>query len=574
MAMAVQRLHPSARCTIGPWIERGFYYDFATPDGAALTDADLPAIKKEMATIIKAKLPFVREDVTVDDARARIQAAGEPYKAEILDSIVSRDPAAPITIYHIGEPNAPGSWWDLCAGPHVANTGDINAGAIDLESVAGAYWRGDEAKPMLSRVYGTAWRDKGQLKAYNALKAEAARRDHRKLGVELDLFSIRDETGAGLVLWHPAGALVRSIIEDYWRKVHADAGYDFLYTPHVARQQLWRTSGHYEFYADAMFDGMDVEKDVYQLRPMNCPFHIAIYQTSQRSYRDLPLRWCELGTVYRYERSGTMHGLFRVRGFTQDDGHIFCLPDQIAGEIEGVLTLVQTVMGGFGFHELEVNLSTRPEKAVGSDDIWDTAQTALIAALDAKGLTYKVDLGGGAFYGPKIDIKVKDALGRKWQCSTIQLDFNLPSRFGMEYVAADGTRRRPIMIHRAIFGSLERFFGILVENYGGAFPLWLAPVQVRVLAVAPAFEPYAASVVDRLKKAGIRATVVSGDRINKMIRSAEKAKTPIMAVVGEREVEGGTLALRTYASGDAGSMAVDDFVEKVVGAVAERRESW
>jgi threonyl-tRNA synthetase len=572
MAMAVQRLHPDARCTIGPWIERGFYYDFAVP--TPLTDADLPPIKKEMARIVKARLPFVREEVTYDEAAARIEAAGEPYKREILDSIAARDPAAPITIYHVGEPGADGSWWDLCAGPHVANTGDINAGAVELETVAGAYWRGDEARPMLSRVYGTAWADKAQLKAYNDLKAEAARRDHRKLGAELDLFSIRDETGAGLVLWHPAGAVVRSVIEDYWRAVHVGAGYDLLYTPHVARQDLWKTSGHYEFYADAMFDSMDVEKDVYQLRPMNCPFHIAVYQTRQRSYRDLPLRWCELGTVYRYERSGTMHGLFRVRGFTQDDGHIFCLPDQIAGEIEGVLSLVQAVMGAFGFDDLEVNLSTRPDKAVGSDAIWATAEGALTTALAAKGLAYRVDPGGGAFYGPKIDVKVKDALGRKWQCSTIQLDFNLPARFDMEYVAGDGSKQRPIMIHRAIFGSLERFFGILVENYGGAFPLWLAPVQVRLLCVAPPFLDYTNRVADRLRGEGVRVEVVAGERVPKMVRAAEKAKTPVMAVVGEREADSNTLAVRTYADGDAGSLGVDEFVGRVVGAVRERRGAF
>ena len=569
MAMAVQRLHPDVRCTVGPWTERGFFYDFAAP--TPLADADLPAIKKEMQKIVKAKMPFVREEVTPAEAASRIAAAGEPYKAEILDTILRRDPAAPITLYHVGEPGAAGSWWDLCAGPHVANTGDINPNALALESVAGAYWRGDEGAPMLSRVYGTAWRTKEELKAYGALKAEAARRDHRKLGAELDLFSIQESVGPGLVLWHPAGATVRSVIEDYWRKVHAAAGYDLLYTPHTARLDLWKTSGHWDFYRENMFDSMDVEKDVYQLRPMNCPFHVAVYQAARRSYRDLPLRWCELGTVYRYERSGTMHGLFRVRGFTQDDGHIFCLPTQIAAEIEGVLTLVQDVMGAFGFADLEVNLSTRPDKAVGSDAIWETAEKALVDALASKNLAYKVDAGGGAFYGPKIDVKVKDALGRKWQCSTIQLDFNLPERFGMEYVDADNARQRPIMIHRAIFGSLERFFGILVENYAGAFPLWLAPVQVRLLCVADAFAPYAEEVAADLRAAGVRVRVESGERIAKLIRSAEKAKTPVMAVVGAREVEERTLALRTYAGGDAGSVAVGDFVRDVAAAVVGRR---
>lgn len=599
MAMAVQRLKPGAQTTIGPWIERGFYYDFATSTSAAaaagsgseeeasssasssssstttLTDADLPLIKKEMQRIIKAKMPFVREEVSFDEAVRRIDAAGEPFKKEILEGIAAKDPSAPITIYHIGEPGGDGSWWDLCAGPHVASTGDINANALDLESVAGAYWRGDEARPQLQRVYGTAWQTKEQLKAYGQLKAEAARRDHRKLGTELDLFSIQDATGPGLVLWHPDGAAVRRTIESYWTDVHVAAGYSLLYTPHVARKDMWKTSGHLDFYGENMFQAMQVEGDEYQLRPMNCPFHIAVYQKKQRSYRDLPMRVCELGTVYRYERSGTMHGLFRVRGFTQDDGHIFCLPEQIAPEIEGVLELVQQIMGAFGFDDLEVNLSTRPDKAVGSDEIWATAESALVAALKSRNLEFKVDEGGGAFYGPKIDIKVKDALGRKWQCSTIQLDFNLPERFGLEYVSAEDSKRlRPIMIHRAIFGSLERFFGILVENYAGAFPPWLAPVQVRLLCVAEPFREHAERVASRFRAAGVRVKVESGERIAKLIRSAEKAKTPVMCVVGEKEVAEDSLAVRTYAGGDAGSMGSGEVLERVLEAVRERRAEF
>lgn len=609
MAMAVQRLKPGAQTTIGPWIERGFYYDFATSmtscsssSGAAaaassergegassssssssspstttttLSDSDLPLIKKEMQRIIKARMPFVREEVSFEEAARRIDAAGEPFKKEILEGIASKDPSAPITIYHIGEPGVEGSWWDLCAGPHVASTGDINPNALDLESVAGAYWRGDETKPQLQRVYGTVWSTKEQLKAYGQLKAEAARRDHRKLGTELDLFSIQDSTGPGLVLWHPNGAAVRRTIENYWTEVHVAAGYSLLYTPHVARRDMWKTSGHLDFYGENMFDSMQVESDKYQLRPMNCPFHIAVYQRKQRSYRDLPMRVCELGTVYRYERSGTMHGLFRVRGFTQDDGHIFCLPEQIAPEIEGVLELVQQIMGAFGFDDLEVNLSTRPEKAVGSDEIWETAESALVAALKSRELDFKVDDGGGAFYGPKIDIKVKDALGRKWQCSTIQLDFNLPERFGLEYVSSDGaSRKRPIMIHRAIFGSLERFFGILVENYAGAFPLWLAPVQVRLLCVAEPFRGYAEEVASAYRAAGVRVKVESGERIAKLVRSAEKAKTPVMCVVGEKEASEGMLAVRTYAGGDVGSMRSGEVLERVLEAVKERREEF
>jgi len=571
MAMAVQRLRPGTQVTIGPWIDNGFYYDFDT-GAEPLTEADLPAIKKEMGRIIKARLPITREELSPGEAAARIAAIGEPYKQEILDGILAKDPAAPITVYHIGEPGGEGSWWDLCAGPHVEDTGKIDPSALAMESLAGAYWRGDETKAQLQRVYGTAWESKAQLKAYSALKAEAARRDHRKLGAELDLFSISDETGPGLVLWHPDGALVRSIIEEYWRSLHLAAGYDLLYTPHIARLDLWKTSGHYDFYRDGMFEAMPVDADAYQLRPMNCPFHIAVYQKGLRSYRDLPLRWCELGTVYRYERSGTMHGLFRVRGFTQDDGHIFCLPSQISDEIRGTLDLVESVMAGFGFDDLEVNLSTRPEKSVGSDEIWGTAEAALVEALAAKGWPYKVDPGGGAFYGPKIDVKVRDALGRKWQCSTIQLDFNLPDRFGMEYVDEGNVRRRPIMIHRAIFGSLERFFGILVENYAGAFPLWLSPVQVRLLCVAEAFRPYADEVAATLRGRGLRVRVDAGERIAKLVRGAEKAKTPVMAVIGEREVADRSLAVRTYAGGDVGSFGVDELGDKLVAAVVGRGE--
>eukprot|EP00884_Botryococcus_braunii_P000602 jgi/Botrbrau1/10542/Bobra.7_1s0020.1 len=565
MAMAVQKLHPGAQTTIGPWIERGFYYDFDTKE--PLSDEDLKGIKKEMQRIIKADLPFVREEVSSEEAERRIKEIGEPYKLEILQGILQKDPQAPITIYHIGQPEGGGEhWWDLCAGPHVPSTGAINPAALDLEKVAGAYWRGDESNAQLQRIYGTAWKSKDQLKAYEQFKVEAARRDHRKLGQELDLFSIQEQTGPGLVLWHPAGALVRNLIEDFWKQVHLQRGYSLLYSPHVAKLDLWKTSGHFDFYRENMFDQMDVEKDVYQLRPMNCPFHIAVYQKGQYSYRDLPVRVCELGTVYRYERSGAMHGLFRVRGFTQDDGHIFCLPTQIAEEIRGVLDLVEEVLTAFEFTDLEVNLSTRPDKAVGSDEIWARAETALREALSAKGWDYKVDDGGGAFYGPKIDIKIKDAIGRKWQCSTIQLDFNLPERFEMEYVDADNVKQRPIMIHRAIFGSLERFFGILVENYAGAFPLWLAPTQVRLLPVTDAVLPYAQSVIAQMRAAGIRAQIASGERINKLIRNAEKAKIPVMCVVGAKEAEGGTLAVRTYADGETGSLQVSEVISRVQDA--------
>eukprot|EP00882_Tetradesmus_deserticola_P004468 GHRQ01004713.1.p1 GENE.GHRQ01004713.1~~GHRQ01004713.1.p1 ORF type:complete len:546 (+),score=257.60 GHRQ01004713.1:249-1886(+) len=426
MAMAVQRLHKDAQVTIGPWIDRGFYYDFdlATP----LSDKELKAIRKEMQKIMRLNLPFIREELSAEEAEARIRAAGEPYKLEILQSITARDPAAPITIYHIGEADHPSHWWDLCAGPHVASTGAIQPDAFELETVAGAYWRGDEKNAMLQRIYGTAWESAEQLAAYQALKAEAARRDHRKLGQELDLFSIQESAGGGLVFWHPKGGIVRHHMEAFWKELHLARGYDLVYSPHIAKVDLWKTSGHFDFYSENMFDQMQVENEEYQLKPMNCPFHVAMYKDGYFSYRDLPKRWAELGTVYRYERSGTMHGLFRVRGFTQDDAHIFCLPEQIEPEIRGVLDLVQEVLTAFGFTQYEVNLSTRPEKHVGEPGIWDVAEDALRGALAAKGWDYVVDEGGGAFYGPKIDVKIQDAIGRKWQCSTIQLDFNLPQR--------------------------------------------------------------------------------------------------------------------------------------------------
>ena len=565
MAMAVQRLHKDAQVTIGPWIDRGFYYDFdlKTP----LSDTDLNKIKKEMRRLTRKNLPFRREEVSVDEARSRIAAQNEPYKMEILDSIVARDPSAPITIYHIGEDNSPEHWWDLCAGPHVESTGDINAEALELESVAGAYWRGDETRPMLQRVYGTIWESKEQLDFYLHVKEEAKKRDHRKLGQELDLFSIQDAAGGGLVFWHPKGAMVRNVMETFWKDVHVKRGYDLLYTPHIAKSDLWRTSGHLDFYSENMFQRMKVEDEEYQLRPMNCPFHINVYQDSPKSYKQLPIRYAELGTVYRYERSGTMHGLFRVRGFTQDDGHIFCLPNQIEDEIVGVLDLTDELLSTFGFTSYEINLSTRPEKSVGSDEIWTRAEGALTAALDRKGWAFQVDEGGGAFYGPKIDIKILDAIGRKWQCSTIQLDFNLPDRFRLEYVKEDNSRDAPIMIHRAIWGSVERFFGVLTENYAGAFPLWLAPTQVRVLPITEKQEDACVDIVRQLKAAGVRAEMVGGERIGKLIRNAETSKTPVMLIVGAQEAEKGTCNLRTYHGGDLGTVTVGEAVRLVTEAV-------
>ncbi|KAL3699940.1 hypothetical protein R1sor_017962 [Riccia sorocarpa] len=559
MAMAVQKLYPDAQVTIGPWIERGFYYDFDMKE--PLAEKDLKKIKKEMDKIIGRNLPLRREEVSREEAARRIKEINEPYKLEILDGIKSE----PITIYHIGE-----EWWDLCAGPHVERTGQIPRRAVELETVAGAYWRGDEKRPMLQRIYGTAWETEEQLKAYQVLKEEAKRRDHRRLGQDLNLFSLQEDAGGGLVFWHPKGAMVRHIIEDYWKKVHLQRGYDLLYTPHVAKLDLWKTSGHYDFYRENMYDHMEVEDELYQLRPMNCPFHIQIYKDSLRSYRELPMRVAELGTVYRFERSGALHGLFRVRGFTQDDGHIFCLPDQIREEIINVLDLTEELLSTFGFKSYEVNLSTKPEKSVGGDEIWEQATTALREALEEKGWEYSIDEGGGAFYGPKIDIKIEDAIGRKWQCSTVQVDFNLPQRFNLVYVDTDSERKQPIMIHRAILGSIERFFGILVENYAGDFPLWLAPTQVRLIPVTDTQVPYCKDVVAKLKAADIRAEVVFGERLSKLIRNAETQKIPVMAVVGAKEVESGTLTVRTRRGGELGNITVDQIVDKIKAAVASR----
>lgn len=563
MAMAVQRLFPGTKVAIGPVTETGFYYDFDCP--VSITTDDLAKIEIEMQRIIKANLPIIREEVERSEIRAEISELNEPYKLDILERIPSSEI---ITRYFIGTPETANSepslfvtdikptnnyWWDLCAGPHINFTSEIDADAFKLLNVAGAYWQGDETKPQLQRIYGTAWTTKAELEAYLQQREEALRRDHRKLGQELNLFSIQEEAGGGLVFWHPKGAIIRYIIEDYWRKAHLESGYQLLYTPHVANLDLWKTSGHFDFYKESMFDSMDVENQAYQIKPMNCPFHVLTYKHQLHSYRELPLRWAELGTVYRYERSGALHGLMRVRGFTQDDAHIFCLPDQIAEEILGVLNLTEKILSDFGFKQYEVNLSTRPEKFVGNDHVWELATTALEQALNAKNWNYIVDEGGGAFYGPKIDIKIKDAIGRLWQCSTIQVDFNLPERFDMEYIASDGSRQQPIMIHRAIFGSLERFFGILIENYAGDFPLWLAPVQLRLLPVSDDYREYAKSVENELKKSGFRVELdSSGERLGKQIRTAELEKIPVVAVVGKKEVENQTLSVRSRQAGDLG----------------------
>ena len=559
MAMAVQQLFPNARVTIGPWTETGFYYDFDNPD--PFTEADLKAIKKAMIKIINQKLPLERVEVSRAEAETRIKAQNEPYKLEILEGLQE-----PITLYTLGE-----KWWDLCAGPHVEHTGQLNAKAFELESVAGAYWRGDENRQQLQRIYGTAFETPEQLSEHKRRIEEAKRRDHRRIGTDLDLFSIEDEAGAGLVFWHPRGARMRLLIEDFWREAHFAGGYELLYTPHVADIDLWKTSGHLDFYSESMFGPMTVDEREYQLKPMNCPFHVLTYASTLRSYKELPIRWAELGTVYRYERPGVMHGLMRVRGFTQDDAHVFCLPEQISDEILKILDLTETILSTFDFRNYEINLSTRPEKSIGDDAVWDLATKGLTEALQRKGWDYKIDEGGGAFYGPKIDLKIEDAIGRMWQCSTIQLDFNLPERFGLEYVAADGSRQRPIMIHRAIFGSLERFFGIMTENYAGDFPFWLAPEQIRLLPVTDEVMAYAETLQSELTAAGIRSRIDrSGERLGKLIRSGEQQKIPVLAVIGAQEAEQGTLSLRSRRQGDLGSVARSHLLQAAIAANGAR----
>ena len=559
MAMAVQQLFPKARVTIGPWTETGFYYDFDNPE--PFTEADLKAIKKGMIKIINKKLPLERIEVSRSEAEEKIKAQNEPYKLEILEGLQE-----PITLYTLGE-----EWWDLCAGPHVEHTGQLNPKAFELESVAGAYWRGDETKAQLQRIYGTAFESAEQLAEHRRRIEEAKRRDHRRIGTDLDLFSIEDEAGAGLVFWHPRGARMRLLIEEFWRQAHFAGGYELLYTPHVADISLWKTSGHLDFYSESMFGPMQVDEREYQLKPMNCPFHVLTYASTLRSYRELPIRWAELGTVYRYERPGVMHGLMRVRGFTQDDAHVFCLPEQISDEILRILDLTEEILSTFDFTNYEINLSTRPEKSIGEDSVWELATKGLIEALERKGWAYKIDEGGGAFYGPKIDLKIEDAIGRMWQCSTIQLDFNLPERFKLEYVAADGSRHRPIMIHRAIFGSLERFFGIMTENYAGDFPFWLAPEQVRLLPVTDEVMSYAEQTREQLQQAGVRCSIDrSGDRLGKLIRTGEQQKIPLLAVIGAQEAEHRTLSLRSRLQGDLGAVELDALLKAAISANSQR----
>ncbi|MBW4659683.1 MAG: threonine--tRNA ligase [Drouetiella hepatica Uher 2000/2452] len=567
MAMAVQKLFPKAQVTIGPWIENGFYYDFDSPE--PFTEKDLKAIKKEMVRIINRKLPVTREEVSREEAQRRIEAIAEPYKLEILNDIETE----PITIYHVGD-----QWWDLCAGPHVDNTADLNPEAIELESVAGAYWRGDETKAQLQRIYGTAWETPEQLAEYKRRKEEALRRDHRKLGRELGLFIFADPVGPGLPLWTPKGTVLRSLLEDFLKQEQIKRGYLPVVTPHISRVDLFKISGHWQKYKEDMFPMMaESEEDKaneigFVMKPMNCPFHIQIYKSELRSYRELPMRLAEFGTVYRYEQSGELGGLTRVRGFTVDDSHLFVTPEQLDAEFLSVVDLTLTVFKSLQLKNFRVRLSFRDptsDKYIGSDESWDKAEGAIRRAVETLGMNYFEGIGEAAFYGPKLDFIFQDALDREWQLGTVQIDYNLPERFELEYVAEDGTRKRPVMIHRAPFGSLDRLIGILIEEYAGDFPLWLSPVQIRLLPVTEEQMAFTQRVATQMRSVGIRVEVdASGERLGKMIRNAEKQKIPVMAVVGAKEVEAEALSIRTRASGELGSVPVAEVTEKIKDAIA------
>jgi len=549
MAQAVKELFPSAQLTIGPALEDSFYYDFAFE--RPFTPEDLQKIEERAAEIIKRNLAITRREFSKQDAINFFKARGEHYKVELIQGFPDGEP---ITAYTQGD------FVDLCRGPHLPATGVI--GAIKLLSTGGAYWRGDERNPMLQRIYGTSFPTKAEVDAYLAKLEEIKRRDHRKVGKDLDLISIQDEIGPGLVLWHPKGAIVRLLIENFWREQHIQDGYQLVYSPHTARLDLWKTSGHLDYYRENMFPSMKLEGSEYQLKPMNCPYHIMIYQSHLRSYRDLPIRYGELGTVYRYERTGVLHGLMRVRGFTQDDAHLFCRPDQMEHEVSRVLDFTFFVLQTFGFHQFEVFLSTRPKESVGGDEHWSLATSALEAALKSRNISFHLDPGGGAFYGPKIDIKIKDALGRSWQCSTVQVDFNNPERFELSYIGEDGKAHRPIMIHRALMGSIERFFGILIEHYGGAFPTWLAPVQAVVMNITDHQQDYVATIVAQLKAAGFRAEPdLRNEKIGFKIREAEKAKVPFMLVAGNREMQDGTLSVRGRSGSNLGNKTVAEVLD-------------
>ncbi|MBO7146182.1 MAG: threonine--tRNA ligase [Lentisphaeria bacterium] len=556
MAAAILELYPDVKFDIGPSTEDGFYYDFDFGT-TKLTTEDLEKIEAKMTEIADKKLPFERIELSREEALKLLSEKKQNFKVERLADIPEGEA---ISFYRCGK------FIDLCRGPHVDNTGDI--GAFKLTSIAGSYYRGKESNPMLTRIYGTAFADKKELKAYLMQIEEAKKRDHRRLGKDLDLFSISETVGPGLVLWHPRGGFIRNTLETFWRKEHYENGYDLLYTPHIGRSNLWETSGHLGFYKDSMYSPMEIDEIDYFAKPMNCPFHIEVYKSRVRSYRELPCRWAELGTVYRYEKSGVLHGLMRVRGFTQDDAHIICTPEQIESEIEDVLNFCLHIWKTFQFKEIKAYLSTRPEKAVGDPARWEQAQKSLVNAIEKSGLAYEVDEGGGAFYGPKIDLKVKDAIGREWQTSTIQFDFNLPERFQINYIGEDGQRHQPYMVHRALFGSLERFFGILIEHFAGAFPAWLAPEQIRMIPITEKQHEYCLNATRELKKAGFRVECdTRSESMGAKIKDARMQRVPFMAVVGEKEMQSNTFAIRSRREDQLGQMDLATFMKKLQNEV-------
>lgn len=578
MAQAVIERFPNAKIAIGPPIKDGFYYDFdlgRLADGSlrTFTPEDLQEIEKRMRQIVAGRHPFHKRVLSAAEARALF--AGQPYKLDLIAGLAAGG------VDEYGEPVAGAveistyrqdSFEDLCRGPHVEHTGQIPPDGFQLLSVAGAYWRGDEHNPMLQRIYGTAWKNKKELQAYLDRLEEARQRDHRKVGKELDLFSTNHEMiGGGLILWHPKGALMRHLAEEHAKKMHLAGGYDFVYTPHIGRSVLWETSGHLDFYKEGMYAPIEIEGQSYYLKPMNCPFHLHIFKSNVRSYRDLPMRLAEWGTVYRFERSGTLHGMTRVRGFTQDDAHLFCAPEQMPAEIDKVLAFSLDLLRDFGFSRFDLYLSTRPAKRVGEEALWDAAEAALLDALKRSGLPYAIHPGDGAFYGPKIDIYVTDALDRPWQLSTIQFDFNLPERFDLTYIAADGQQHRPYMIHRALMGSVERFFGVLIEHYGGNFPVWLTPVQVKVIPITDEQNGFAAAIAAQLADAGLRVEVDDGDdRMNAKIRNAQLQKIPYMLVIGAREVEEGAVNVRLRSGDRLGTMPLAAFIAHAQAAIVNR----
>lgn len=558
MAEAVLQMFPQAQIAIGPPIDNGFYYDFGLP--RTLVPEDLDEITERMKKIIDEAKPFDRTVVSREEAKSRFSE--QVYKMELVDAIPEGDE---VSLY------SQGGFTDLCRGPHVETTKELNSSAFKLLSIAGAYWRGSEANPMLTRIYGTAWSNPKELRLYLKKLEDIEKRDHRKLGKELDLFSLQEEAGPGLVYWHPKGARIRLAIENFWRKEHYENGYEMVYTPHVGKSWLWETSGHLDFYKEGMYPPMEMDKADYYAKPMNCPFHIMIYNNSKHSYRDLPCRWAELGTVYRYEKAGAMHGLLRVRGFTQDDAHIICTPDQMNDEILEVLRFSLFMLRSFGFEDIQAYLSTKPPKSVGDKKDWDSATEALRKAIEAEGIEYDVDEGGGAFYGPKIDLKIKDALGRQWQLSTVQFDFNLPDRFDMTFVDKDGAEKRPFVVHRALLGSIERFFGVLLEHFAGAFPAWLSPEQVKVIPVAENFYDYGEKIVKLLKAEGFRASGDFGtDRLNAKIRNAQKEKIPYMLILGEKEQEAKAVSIRHRSGKQENEVPVEDFVAMLQDVVENR----